>query len=187
MRRSFTLLALAALTLCQASAAPPKKDQPPEQIAAFLKERDRQATAARLKGPKRDAFLPELSRAPEPGQIGLLTDPNITATEIIDAKNMLVDATYYSEQVIARGNALASKPTASHKTYWLRDFDTSKYADGAKVTLDGLVEVAGTESFDTEAGGRATVMVLKPYDRAQLDPYLPKAKGKTKKPTIKKR
>ncbi len=117
------------------------------------------AMIARVKA-MRGSFLPSLSL--EVGSIGCLRKAR--------HYNVLfeVDRTVYLKvfQVIGPRDVLLEWPTASRATLiliWLRGSNTSRLADGQRLTIEKPVHVTGTKQYDTATGSTKTVMVIEPW------------------------
>lgn len=48
--------------------------------------------------------------------------------------------------------------------FWLKGFPTKNKADGAEFNITTCIEVTGTTTYTNVAGGKATVLVIEPFD-----------------------
>lgn len=115
----------------------------------------------------------------EYGSNGGRSAPVITAIQIVDEENMLVELTWSYHTFVATSNEGGRMEfQKTERRVWLRGFPTSKLANGSKVSIPEMVEVTGNHSYETVSGAIETVLVIEPFDKAKLEPYLKPAKQK---------
>jgi hypothetical protein len=75
-------------------------------------------------------------------------------------------------QVIGEKDLLIGFDDFSGEPLWLTGYPSKGLVDGDTIRLIGLIEVAGTKSFETVAGSKKTVRLIRFVEPEEADPFL---------------
>jgi hypothetical protein len=123
-------------------------------------------------------MLPTLSFPPQMGAIGRLPGLACHVDQVVSDNEMLVRCFFQVPVVTVRNYKGQREIVQETVQCVIRGAKTSGAMEGSDYETDGLYEVAAHESYQTSSGKPRMMLVLRPFDKQALEPYLPKAQPK---------
>lgn len=115
--------------------------------------------------------VPELPFKATAGAVGSIPEGEILVVEILSPTEAVVELKWIPDASTVGAGKVVFQGKSYPAEFLLRGVDTSAWADDRRVELPGVFEVGAAG----DTGGRK-LFVLKPFDLAQVEPFLPKPK-----------
>lgn len=129
----------------------------------------REVSAAAERMEKSRALFFDSIRAPyQVGEIGFLQDDVVQVISIVGSSDFVGMISYgdFDTQIV-----------------WLSGWNTDSVLTGAKMRIDDLIRVTGTQDYTTVLGANNRVVVIEPFDSRPYLPYvMPEAEPEVVKP-----
>ncbi len=118
-----------------------------------------------------ELVVPTIAFPPQAGTIGRLPDDACYVEQVVSPNEVLIRCHFRVPVTTVRNfrayQDIVVQPLAALVRGWKQ-----QVFEGQDTTTQEIFEVVGRERYATQGGGSRTVLVLKPFDTGELEPYL---------------
>jgi|GEM_PF-2472021 len=116
--------------------------------------------------------VPTISFPPQAGAIGRLPDDACYVKQVISSDEVLIRCHFRVPVTTIRNYRAYRDAVVQPVTAVVRGWN-QQVSEGQDTTTQEIFEVVGRDRYATQGGGGRTVLVLKPLEMGELEPYLP--------------